>query len=468
MDEVNATLEILRGPRSGARIMVSAAEFLLGQEVNGPGSLGNDPTLSRRHAMIRRSHDGQWTVEDLGSTNGTLLNGASLTTRARLNPGDILRVGGSELRWSLLGATAAATAVPAVRTASYSTPAAGYSLAERTEPGSGLAQARDLFERRHYAEAAQLFARLTSVPAVAVEACFGLGMALFAQNLADEADRAFMRCLSLDPQHANALYQRGVICERRGDLGAALEHYRAAVAANPAHVSGLRALERISGFAGSPKAASLERYERNDAMDVLPALVGSAGVGQSGQYGIYEYLRRDPSTISKQAVALMGTLEMEVRPSFLAHIGHFVRGYIRTTFILLLSLTVVFPLLALVIGFVRVRCTRLRIFQGRLQIEKGVFSKHLTNVDLWRVRNIELYRTFLNRMTGGHGTLVVILNPEPIVGKVGRRKKHSRMNEQFVEVTGLAKGSRLDDSFQQLLNLTFLLRGNPIVKGIIQ
>jgi tetratricopeptide (TPR) repeat protein len=467
MDEVIAALEVISGPRAGTRISVSSGEFLLGRGASGPGSLEDDPTLSYRHALIRRGTDGEWTVEDLGSTNGTLLNGVSLTKLTRLSPGDVLRVGGSELRWSLARAKAPAATVAVARTERYPSPDPGSGPAGGPANSADLARARELFGRGRYLEAAQSFARLTSVPAVAIEACFGLGMALFAQDKLDEADRAFMQCLGLDPRHANALYQRGVICERRGDLNAALENYRAAVASNPAHVSGLRALERLSRSAAPPAAAPQRRYERDDVPDVHAAPPAAAGPIDPVLYGVYEYLRLDPATISKHAVALMDRLEMEVRPSFSAYIGHFLRGVIRSTFIVILSLTVVFPLIALIVGFIRVKNIRLRIAQGRLQIEKGVFSKRLTNVDLWRVRNIELYRTFLNRMTGGHGTLVLTLNAEPAADKRHHGKKHSR-SDQFVEVTGLAKADRLDEIFQQLLNLTFLLRGNPIVKGIIQ
>jgi pSer/pThr/pTyr-binding forkhead associated (FHA) protein len=465
MDEPDAALEFINGPRVGARITVSAGEVLLGRDVTGPGSLGDDPTLSGRHAMIRRSDDGQWTVEDLGSTNGTFLNSVALTKRTWLNQGDVLRVGGTELRWSLPKKTVVITPVPAVATVPYNSPSPAPSPAGDPGTGGDLASARELFGRRRYPEAAQSFAQLTSVPAVAVEAWYGMGVALLAQSLLEEADRAFILCLSLDRQQANALYQRGVIGERRGDLRAAQEYYRAAVAANPAHVSARRALERFSRPDESPKALPPERNERNDAVPAA-ALPGMEG-GLPAQYGIYQYLRQDPSAISKQAIAMMDRLEMEVRPSFPAYIGHFLRGYIRTTFILLLSLTVVFPILALIIGFIRVRATRFKISQGRLQIKKGVLSKRLTNVDLWRVRNIELYRTFWNRMIGDNGTLIIVLSPEPAAGKTHHSKKRSRLDDQ-VEVTGLAKGSHLDEIFQQLLNLTFLLRGNPIVKGIIQ
>jgi hypothetical protein len=68
----------------------------------------------------------------------------------------------------------------------------------------------------------------------------------------------------------------------------------------------------------------------------------------------------------------------------------------------------------------------------------------------------------------GDGTLVLTLTAEPIAGQKRRRQQIRPGGEQFTYVTGLAKGSRLEATFQQLLNLTFLLRGNPVVKGIIQ
>jgi pSer/pThr/pTyr-binding forkhead associated (FHA) protein len=88
-----------------------------------------DPKVSRRHAQIL-SEDGGLTVEDLGSTNGTLVNGNRLDSGAKqtLNPGDTVSFGGIELRLSLPGAagatqmlggnkTAAMAAAPTAQTA---------------------------------------------------------------------------------------------------------------------------------------------------------------------------------------------------------------------------------------------------------------------------------------------------------------------------------------------------------------
>jgi hypothetical protein len=161
----------------------------------------------------------------------------------------------------------------------------------------------------------------------------------------------------------------------------------------------------------------------------------------------------------------MDALEIDIRPRFAAYVGRSLRGIIRPIFIILFAVASagLFPL----IGYIRVRCTRIRIAQGRLQIEKGVLSKYLRNVDFWRVRNIELERTLVNRMTGD-GTLVFMLSPEAVANRRHRRRKKRPDVEQFVDVTGFAKGSRLEDAYQQLLSLTFLLRANPVVKGIIQ
>ena len=53
---------------------------------------------SARHARIEPRRDGVW-VADVGSTNGTYVNGARLTRARRLAPGDVLRVGGTDLRY---------------------------------------------------------------------------------------------------------------------------------------------------------------------------------------------------------------------------------------------------------------------------------------------------------------------------------------------------------------------------------
>jgi hypothetical protein len=52
----------------------------------------SDPNVSRRHAELRRSPTGDWTIADLGSTNGVKVNDRRISS-TRLSPGDRVTVG---------------------------------------------------------------------------------------------------------------------------------------------------------------------------------------------------------------------------------------------------------------------------------------------------------------------------------------------------------------------------------------
>lgn len=62
----------------------------------------DDARASRAHAAIR-SHGGRHVVEDLGSTNGTQLNGAPLVAPQVLADGDVIRIGDTELVFRTIG-----------------------------------------------------------------------------------------------------------------------------------------------------------------------------------------------------------------------------------------------------------------------------------------------------------------------------------------------------------------------------
>ena len=53
----------------------------------------NDPHVSRYHAKLIREEGGCWLLEDLGSTNGTFVNGVKMTNRRMLLDGDIITAG---------------------------------------------------------------------------------------------------------------------------------------------------------------------------------------------------------------------------------------------------------------------------------------------------------------------------------------------------------------------------------------
>ena len=71
-------IRITGGPAQGTNIEVGQ-ELQIGRSAGTEGRLGDDPEISRQHARITRNPQGQLVVEDLGSTNGTYVNGQRIT-----------------------------------------------------------------------------------------------------------------------------------------------------------------------------------------------------------------------------------------------------------------------------------------------------------------------------------------------------------------------------------------------------
>ena len=68
------------------------AEITIGREIGNSIAPVAAEGLSRRHAKIV-SRDGKWTIEDLGSTNGTFVNGKKIDSPAEIKPGDKISCG---------------------------------------------------------------------------------------------------------------------------------------------------------------------------------------------------------------------------------------------------------------------------------------------------------------------------------------------------------------------------------------
>ena len=81
---------VLQGPDKGRRFELPDQPALVGRESRAlPLS---DNTVSRRHAELVPGDDG-WVLRDLGSSNGTYINGLRVTNRYQLKLGDQIRVG---------------------------------------------------------------------------------------------------------------------------------------------------------------------------------------------------------------------------------------------------------------------------------------------------------------------------------------------------------------------------------------
>lgn len=88
----NPTLAIVKGPHTGQVFALTDQVVTLGRDPQNAIFL-NDMTVSRRHARIDlAAGSGYATIEDLGSLNGTWVDGA-IVNRARLKDGSTIQIG---------------------------------------------------------------------------------------------------------------------------------------------------------------------------------------------------------------------------------------------------------------------------------------------------------------------------------------------------------------------------------------
>lgn len=86
----NPTLSIVKGPHTGTTFVLDTPEITIGRDPSNNVFL-NDMTVSRHHARMQLSN-GACTIEDLGSLNGTWVDGA-IVNRALLQDGSTIQIG---------------------------------------------------------------------------------------------------------------------------------------------------------------------------------------------------------------------------------------------------------------------------------------------------------------------------------------------------------------------------------------
>lgn len=97
MSEVSPTA-YLEGEVDGQRRRFPVSDnavFRIGRSDNNDIVLSDD-LASRHHAMLQRSGDGQFYISDLGSSNGTLLNGSRISVPVILRTGGHITIGNHE------------------------------------------------------------------------------------------------------------------------------------------------------------------------------------------------------------------------------------------------------------------------------------------------------------------------------------------------------------------------------------
>ena len=88
-------IEVVTG-RDSRRVSLAGDRTSVGKAAENDIALADDPTASHLHAVLERFAAG-WCVTDLGSSNGTWVNGERIWSSHRLRSGDEIRVGSTRL-----------------------------------------------------------------------------------------------------------------------------------------------------------------------------------------------------------------------------------------------------------------------------------------------------------------------------------------------------------------------------------
>ena len=88
---MDVTLKVLEGAKSGTKIAVKKAEFIIGRSQDCHLCAGSS-AVSRQHCAIIRTEN-RVAIKDLGSRNGTVVNGNKITEETELVSGDEVAVG---------------------------------------------------------------------------------------------------------------------------------------------------------------------------------------------------------------------------------------------------------------------------------------------------------------------------------------------------------------------------------------
>ncbi len=89
-----AVLRVTAGPAAGLEIVLDGRPLTIGRAADADVVV-NDPLVSRRHARLA-PRSGRLVLTDLGSTNGTIVNGQAVRESV-VGPGDRIQLGSSRL-----------------------------------------------------------------------------------------------------------------------------------------------------------------------------------------------------------------------------------------------------------------------------------------------------------------------------------------------------------------------------------
>jgi pSer/pThr/pTyr-binding forkhead associated (FHA) protein len=96
-----ALLAVKRGPNAGSTFLLVKDSTSAGRSPDSDVFL-DDVTVSRKHAIFDHRDDGSWFIRDVGSLNGTYVNGEQVD-QTKLASGDLVQIGKFKLTFFAAG-----------------------------------------------------------------------------------------------------------------------------------------------------------------------------------------------------------------------------------------------------------------------------------------------------------------------------------------------------------------------------
>lgn len=368
-----------------------------------------------------------------------------------------------------------------------------------------LQRAQEMYNHGDLTGSENLFRVLILSTDHTADGFYGVGACRLSRGDLAGACQFLENAVRLDPSNANAYYLLGETADRAGDVHRAIYQYQRALAANPQHEG---ARSKLMLFTNQTKSGPSHTGDKTTSAASTAAMVAKPNVGtvQSqladgldksngsadyDKYGAYGFLLNDNFPTSKQIVDLIDRLRLTRRPTFTGWVGAL--PWPRIIILLLIAISAMtapgvalaqtfrnlhiapfetvplvteeflVSILGLLLAFGLIVYVSVLLAQwftityvidkGRVQINKGVLKTSTNNLELFRVNDIDLERTLINRVTGD-GTLVFTL-------------RNAAGSAEVDSLKGFAKMPELEEVRVELLNLVGLLRTHPFIKGII-
>ena len=98
-EQTHSVLELVQGPGAPRQYELHRSEMVVGRSPDNAIAI-HSRSLSRRHSRFS-CRNGRLLIDDLGSTNGTMVNGRRVDAEHELHHGDLVLIGDATFRIEL-------------------------------------------------------------------------------------------------------------------------------------------------------------------------------------------------------------------------------------------------------------------------------------------------------------------------------------------------------------------------------